>query len=264
MPIFIDDPTDPRVAAYTKVRERDLVGRERRFLAEGEVVLRALLSRSRFSVESVLLSERRARPLADVIRSVPAGVPVFVAAQEVMNGIAGFAIHRGVVAIGRRGALPSAAGLLNSCGPHSLVLGLAGISNHDNVGGVFRNAAAFCVDAVLLDETSCDPLYRKAIRVSVGAALSVPFALAGSAENLLAHLTNAGFESLALSPSGSVEPSSIRRKGRTALLLGAEGPGLPEHILQRSRSVRIAMADGFDSLNVATASGIALYHLTSR
>jgi tRNA G18 (ribose-2'-O)-methylase SpoU len=264
MLVTIDDPDDPRVSAYANVRERDLVGRDGGFVAEGEVVLRALLSRSRFLVESIFVSEKRVRSLDDVIRSAPAEVPVFVAPQEVMSQIVGFAIHRGVLAIGRRDAPHSAEALLGGCGPRGLVLGLVGIANHDNVGGIFRNAAAFGVDAIILDETSCDPLYRKAIRVSVGAALSVPFAFAGSAEELLGMLEDTGFESLALSPAGLVGLSNVRRDGRTALLLGAEGSGLPAHILARACTVRIAMAKGVDSLNVATASGIALYHLTSR
>jgi tRNA G18 (ribose-2'-O)-methylase SpoU len=114
---------------------------------------------------------------------------------------------------------------------------------------------------VLLDETSCDPLYRKAIRVSVGAALTVPFARGGTAGEMLRSLKDAGFEAVALSPAGAESLPTLRRAPRTALLLGAEGPGLPQEILVRTRTVRIPMADGFDSLNVATASGIALHHL---
>jgi tRNA G18 (ribose-2'-O)-methylase SpoU len=261
--VAIEDPSDPRVSAYTSVRERDLVGRQDRFVAEGEVVLRALLSRSHFPIESIFVSEKRLRSLDDAIRSVPAGIPVFVAPQEVMGRIVGFPIHRGVLAIGRRDGQPSPEALLHGCGTRSIVLGLIGIANHDNIGGIFRNAAAFGVDAILLDETSCDPLYRKAIRVSVGAALSVPFAFAGAAENLLRQLETAGFDLISLSPGGAVELGSVERTARTALLLGTEGTGLPASVLARTRNVRIPMARGFDSLNVATASGIALYHLTS-
>jgi tRNA G18 (ribose-2'-O)-methylase SpoU len=124
---------------------------------------------------------------------------------------------------------------------------------------VFRNAAAFGVDAVLLDQTSCDPLYRKAIRVSVGASLTMPFTRGADAGALVTALQEAGFEVAALSPAGSTSLSAISWERRTALLFGAEGEGLPAEILARVRTVSVPMAAGFDSLNVATTSGIALY-----
>jgi tRNA G18 (ribose-2'-O)-methylase SpoU len=259
--IAVEDPDDPRIEPYRAVRERDLAGREGRFVAEGEVVLRVLLTGSRFLAESVLVSQKRAAALESLLARVPPGVPVYVAPQAVMVGIVGFPIHRGLLAIGRRGPARSAAELLSTLPPTAIVLGLVGLANHDNVGGIFRNAAAFGADAVLLDETSCDPLYRKAIRVSVGAALTIPFARGGPGGEMLDALTEAGFEALALTPAGAEPLSVLRRAPRTALLLGAEGPGLPPEVLARTRTVRIPMADGFDSLNVATASGIALHHL---
>ena len=260
----IDDPADPRVSAYLDVRERDLVGHAGRFVAEGEVVLRMLLSHSRFQPESILISDRRVGALAPLLARVPEGVPVYAAAQAVMDRIVGFPIHRGVLAIGRRRSEPTAEALLTGLAPRALVIGLIGISNHDNMGGIFRNAAAFGADAVLLDATSCDPLYRKATRVSVGASLVVPFARVEDPRRLLGLLTEAGFEPVALSPRGAEPLSALRRANRAALLLGTEGPGLPDEVLSRTRTVRIPMAPGFDSLNVATASGIALHHLAFR
>jgi tRNA G18 (ribose-2'-O)-methylase SpoU len=127
--------------------------------------------------------------------------------------------------------------------------------------GCSATHAAFGTDAILLDRGSCDPLYRKAIRVSVGASLIVPFARGGTGGDLVDALLAAGFTVMALSPGGAEPLESCRRGRRMALLLGAEGPGLPPEILARARSVRIPMAPGFDSLNVATASGIALHHL---
>jgi len=261
--IPVDDPRDPRLEPYRAVRERDLIGRQGRFIAEGEVVLRVLLARSRFGVESVLVSQKRAAA-GGVLAEVPPRVPVYVVPQAAMSEVAGFAIHRGLLAVGRREPMTSAADLLRNAGPVATVLGLVGLANHDNVGGVFRNAAAFGADAVLLDDTSCDPLYRKAIRVSVGAALITPFSRGGTADDLVGALEEAGFEVVALSPAGAEPLASYRRAPRTALLLGAEGPGLPPALLERVRTVRIPMADGFDSLNVATASGIALHHVTRR
>src|SRR5215213_989920 len=197
-----------------------------------------------------------------VLAEVPPRVPVYVVPQAAMSEVAGFAIHRGLLAVGRREPMASPAELLRNAGPVATVLGLVGLANHDNVGGVFRNAAAFGADAVLLDETSCDPLYRKAIRVSVGAALITPFARGGTAGDLVGALAEAGFEVVSLSPAGAVPLAAYRRAPRTALLLGAEGPGLPPALLARTRTVRIPMAAGFDSLNVATASGIALHQVT--
>ncbi|AWM86651.1 RNA methyltransferase [Microvirga sp. 17 mud 1-3] len=263
-PIAITDPEDPRIEPYRAVRERDLVGRENRFVAEGEVVLRVLLRQDRFAIESLLLAEGRIESLTDCLAALPAGVPVYAAGRAVMDAIVGFPIHRGILAIARRAPLPSPGPFLAALPEDALVLGLVGLANHDNVGGIFRNAAAFGADAILLDETSCDPLYRKAIRVSVGGALVVPFTRAGPAPALIGSLREAGFEILSLSPSGREPLGRIRRRGRTAVLLGAEGPGLPPELLAETRTVTIPMSGGFDSLNVATTSGIALYELTRR
>ena len=175
--IAIDDADDPRIAAYRDIRERDLVGRQGRFVAEGKVVLDVLFSAGRFEAELALILDSRLAGMAATLAKAPAGMPVYVASRPVMDAVAGFPMHRGVLAIGRRrdDETPRSP----ACRPaaRALVIALVGISNHDNMGAIFRNAAAFGADAVLLDETCCDPLYRKAIRVSVGAALKVPFAV---------------------------------------------------------------------------------------
>jgi tRNA G18 (ribose-2'-O)-methylase SpoU len=257
----VDDPADPRIEAYLDVRERDLVGRRRGFLAEGEVVLRALLRGSRHGLESVLLAERRVEKLRPLLRELPESVPVYTATQAVMDTVTGFHIHRGVLALGRRAPDLGGEALLAGLPRRALVVAVFGVGNHDNMGGIFRNAAAFGADAVLLDEGCCDPLYRKAIRVSVGAALSVPFARGPSGGQAVALLARHGFEALALSPGSREVLASVRRAERAAVLLGAEGPGLPREVLDRARGVGIPMAGAFDSLNVATACGIALHHL---
>ncbi|MEE1658129.1 RNA methyltransferase [Microvirga sp. CF3062] len=262
MLIAISDPDDLRIEAYRAVKERDLLGRQHRFIAEGEVVLRVLLRQSRFVVESLLLGEGRVEGLNDALHLLPPEVPVYVANRQVMDAIVGFPIHRGILAVARRPALLPVEALLAGLPGTALVVGLVGLANHDNVGGIFRNAAAFGADAVLLDQETCDPLYRKAIRVSVGGALVVPFARAPSADALVRALEDASFEVVALSPSGAENLSKVRPSRRTALLLGAEGPGLPPELLARTRTVSIPMSGGFDSLNVATTSGIALHHLT--
>jgi tRNA G18 (ribose-2'-O)-methylase SpoU len=244
------------------VRERDVVGRSGRFIAEGRVVLEKLVRAGRHPLVSVLVAEQRLPALADLLAELPPQVVVYAASQGVMDAIVGFPIHRGILALGER-AQVTADDLLAGLPASALVVGLSAIANHDNMGGIFRNAAAFGVHAVLLDADCCDPLYRKAIRVSVGAALTTPFARLPSGADLVATLAGAGFEVVALSPRGEVELDDLEPASRTAALFGAEGPGLPPEVLARTRSVRIGMAGGFDSLNVATTSGIVLHRLAA-
>ena len=257
----VSDPDDPRVAAYRDIRERDLVGRQGLFIAEGEVVLRMLATSAECEVLSVLVADKRVGALNPILSQLPSDVPVYAAGQAVMDAVVGFPIHRGILALGRRRQVREAGDLLSGLGAQALVLALSGIANHDNMGGLFRNAAAFGVDAVILDETCCDPLYRKAIRVSVGASLILPYATLGG--DLVAGLLAAGLEPLALTPAGDCDLADLEPPPRAAVILGAEGPGLSEAILSRARGVRIPMAAGFDSLNVATTSGIVLHHLVS-
>jgi tRNA G18 (ribose-2'-O)-methylase SpoU len=259
--IPIDDPDDPRIAAYRYVRERDLVGREGLFIAEGEVVLRHLIASPRFQTVSVLLAEKRAAKLGPLVAAARPEAPLYIASQAVIDAVAGFHLHRGILAVGRKGEPRGAKALLETLPDAALALALYGVGNHDNMGGLFRNAAAFGAAAVLLDPTTCDPLYRKAIRVSVGAALLVPFATLEPEEDAVSILEDRGFEVLALSPSGAERLADVAPAQRTAVILGAEGPGLPSSILARCRTVRIPMAPGFDSLNVAVTGGIVLHHL---
>ena len=258
-PITLDDSEDPRLAPYRAMRERDLVGRQGRFIVEGEVTLRLLFSAgARFRAESVLLAPERWPGLAPILEDGP---PVYLAGKAVMSAVTGFPIHRGVLAVGLRGADPEPDALIPPAPAPALVLGLVGLTNHDNVGGLFRNAAAFGADAVLLDAGACDPLYRKAIRVSAGAALTVPFARTTSGTALLDLAGRHGLAPLALTPGGGEALETLEPPRRALLLLGTEGPGLPSALMERARRVRIAMAPGFDSLNVATAGAIALHRL---
>ncbi len=260
--ILIDDPADPRLADYRAVRERDLVGRDGRFIAEGQVVLEKLVRAGRHPIRSVLLAEKRLAALEGLLAGLPLETPVYAASQPVMDALVGFPIHRGILAVGER-ALCEPGALLDALPAAALVVGLVGIANHDNMGGLFRNAAAFGAAGVLLDDDCCDPLYRKAIRVSVGSALTIPFARAGTAPRMVEMLTAAGFSVVGLSPGGGVDLDDYSPGARTAVLFGAEGPGLPEAVLARVTTVRIAMAGGFDSLNVATSSGVVLHRLSA-
>lgn len=259
MLIPLADPADPRLAPFMNIRDRDLRDAHGgRFVAEGESVLAVLLASSLYSAEALLIAENRVAAIK-ALAPDPA-LPVYVAAQPVMDAIVGFPIHRGMLGVGQRGA-PVAAETLIAARPR-LVVGLVGIANHDNMGGIFRNAAAFGVGAVLTDDSSCDPFYRKALRVSVGGVLKVPFARAGSGADLVSQLTRAGYRVIGLSPRGRRRLDAVPKDRPLALLLGSEGPGLSEAVMAMSETARIDMPGGFDSLNVATTSGIALYELS--
>jgi tRNA G18 (ribose-2'-O)-methylase SpoU len=259
--IAIEDAEDPRIAPFREVRERDVAGRRRGLIAEGEVVLRVLARSRLYRARSVLVAAKRVETLSPILAAFPDGVEIFAVGQDIMDAIAGFPIHRGVLAFAERGPPVTASDLLAGIEGPAVVIGLFGVSNHDNVGGVFRNAAAFGAAAVLLDNACCDPLYRKAIRVSVGGALVVPFARLASDEDPLELLERHGFNPLALSPNGAQPLAGLAAPDRAAVLLGSEGDGLPPELLARARTIAIPMADRFDSLNLATTSGIVLHHL---
>jgi len=265
--ISIESADDPRIAEFRNIRERDLVGRESRFVAEGTVVLRLLAeahaTRGRFVAEKVLLLSNRAAGVGTIVERFPDDVPVYVADAPVIDAIVGFHLHRGVLAIGRREAPPPLLAFLDALPEQALVLVGAGISNHDNVGSMFRNAGAFGADAVLLDETCCDPLYRKSLRVSVGSVLTTPYCREGAALDLLAALAARGFAVWSLSPRGETDIRKISPAKRMALVVGTEGEGLAPDILSAFRSARIPQAPGLDSLNAATATGIALFEMAS-
>ncbi|APG85735.1 tRNA/rRNA methyltransferase [Sinorhizobium americanum CCGM7] len=266
-PIRIEDPSDSRIAAFLSIKERDLTGRQGRFIAEGTVVLRMLAAAHRsgrgITAEAILLLENRLAGVAELLAQFPADVPVFMADARVFDAIAGFNMHRGVLALGRSDAMPARDALIAALPAASLVLAACGISNHDNMGSLFRNAAAFGVDAMLMDASSCDPLYRKSIRVSVGSALTLPFAREGTAAELIERLRAAGFAIWGLSPRGETDITEIPPSPRTALLVGTEGEGLPPPILSAVRTARIRQRPALDSLNVAMAAGIALYQVAS-
>ncbi|EJZ17640.1 RNA methyltransferase [Rhizobium sp. Pop5] len=265
-PIAIDSADDPRIAEFRDIKERDLTGRENRFIAEGTVVLRMLAEAHAegrgFAAEKILLLRNRVEGVRLILERFPSNVPVYVADADVLDGVVGFHLHRGVLAIGRREDRGEAA-LFDALSERALVLVGCGISNHDNVGSMFRNAAAFRADAVLLDETSCDPLYRKALRVSVGSVLSVAHRRGGKALDVLLALAERGFVIWTLSPHGKTDIRSIRPSPRMALVVGTEGEGLPEALLARFQSACIPQSEELDSLNAATATGIALFSMAS-
>ncbi|WP_349252553.1 TrmH family RNA methyltransferase [Asticcacaulis sp. EMRT-3] len=191
--IDIKDADDPRLEPYRDIKDRDLAGRGGLFMAEGKVVLERLFASKLYETVSVLTTEARLATLD--VSGLDA--PVYVVPQTVMDQVAGFPIHRGYLALGRARKALSLADVVPP--GRTRLLGLSGIANTDNMGGLMRNAAAFGVDAVLLDATCCDPLYRKAIRVSVGGVLAVPFVRVG---DMVGALRDLGITPYALSPSG--------------------------------------------------------------
>lgn len=255
---------DPRLSDYRNIPDPELLRSRGLFIAEGRHVVRRLLASPRFRVRSLLLTPSARAGLADILPGVP-GVPVFVVSQEAMRAIAGVNIHRGCLAAGER---PEPSRWQDVVAGATRVVVLEGVANADNVGGIFRNAAAFGVDAVLLGPSCADPLYRKAIRTSMAAALQVPFAPMTDWPGDLLKLKARGFRLWALAPhsSGSALRDAVAQRfsaaRRIALLVGHENDGLSAAALEAADArVRIPMAAGVDSLNVATAAAIALYEL---
>lgn len=271
--IPVTDLADPRLVDYQAVREKDLSTRREAFIAESEVVLRVLAKRGIYAIRSVFVSRPRLPKIGDVIDELDPSIPVFVGEPALVDDVVGFHIHRGILAVGQRAPVPTPTELLTRLSAEAQAAGrclrrvlvLESLTNHDNVGGVFRNAAAFGADAVIIDRATCDPLYRKAIRVSVGAALFVPYARATPEEGLLDALHGAGFESIALSPREDARAleelgASWPVPKKVALVLGTEGAGLSERMMDAAHyRARIDIESGFDSLNVATTSGVALH-----
>ncbi len=258
--VTIGDAEDPRLAPYRNIRERDIVGRENHFIAEGKVVLSILLGSSRFRPQSLLVTAARLIGMMPLLEQTSPECPVFCVAQKIMDDIAGFNVHRGILGIGERKQIPTLAEFLQNLPEKSLIPVLCGIANHDNMGAIFRNAAAFAADGIIIDNTSCDPLYRKAIRVSVGAALKVPYTQGADISDILSALEQAKFRIYALSPAAANYLKDAKKADRVALLFGTEGQGLPEFVLNDVETLRIPIAYDFDSLNVATATGLALEH----
>jgi tRNA G18 (ribose-2'-O)-methylase SpoU len=257
----IESLEDPRVADYRNLPDPVLRRDRGIFVAEGRLIVRRLLA-SRFPVRSVLATPAALDGLRDVLAE---GVPVYVARAEVLRGIVGVSFHRGCLAAGERVPEPALQGLLDHGRPRRLLLVLEGISNPDNVGGVFRNALAFGVEGVLLAPGCGDPLYRKAIRVAMGGSLLVPFAALSDWPADLGRIRAAGFTLAALTPDAALDIATWEPPARLALLLGAEGNGLGAATRAAADvALRIAMAPGADALNVATAAGIALHRLGGR
>jgi tRNA G18 (ribose-2'-O)-methylase SpoU len=249
----IDDPADPRLADYvglTDVARRMKHEPEQGFfIAEGEqVILRA--AAAGYPLRSVLAAENRAVP-----EGLP-DAPVYTASYPVLEAVTGFHVHRGLLASFGRRPLPDPDVVLAGA---ERVLVLEDINNHTNLGAVFRSAAGLGMDAVLLSPTCCDPLYRRAVRVSMGEVFQLPYAYLPPFPDGLDLVRGRGFRLLAMTPGG-VDLATVGIEGRTALLLGAEGPGLTEAAMAASDlRVGLPMQRGVDSLNIAAAAAVGCW-----
>ena len=265
-PETVDDPTDPRVADYVGLTD----GARRMkhdpsagfFIAEGEKVI-ARAAAAGYPVRSLLLSPQR---LADLTPEVAAlDAPAFVASYEVLQAVTGFHVHRGALASFGRLPLRTVDEALEGA---TRVLVMEAVTNHTNLGTVFRSAAGLGIDAVLLNPQSCDPLYRRTVRVSMGQVFAVPYAYLPTWPDGVSLVRDAGFRVLALTPAAdavALQDVVIGDDEKVALMFGAEGPGLSDEAMAAAdQRVRIPMAAGVDSLNVAAAAAVACWAVGRR
>jgi tRNA G18 (ribose-2'-O)-methylase SpoU len=227
------------------------------FIAEGQLVIGRAL-RAGYRLRAILVDEKRVDQFADL----PDEAIVYAGAPEVLEAVTGFHVHRGVLASFHRRELPSLESMLSAA---QRIAVLEGLNTHTNLGALFRSAAAMGIDAVVLSPSCADPLYRRAVRVSMGEVFAIPYAKADTWPDALKTVSAAGFRLLALTPGEDAVPLqrlTAQDRERPALLLGAEGPGLSRQALAAS-DVRVAipMRNGVDSLNVATAAAIAFWEL---
>jgi len=261
---IVADPADARVAPYRDLPRLDSHVPAGCFVAEGSLVVRRLLQAGRFRVRSVLTTEVTLPVLRPHVRD--SDVPLYVAPAGLLRQIVGYDFHRGCIALAERGPATPAAEVVAPAGPRRLVA-LEEISDPDNVGAIFRNAMGLGADGALLSPGATDPLYRKTIRVSAGASLGLPYARIEEWPAGLWRLRAAGYTLVALTPDAdAVDVADLGRArpmpARMVLVLGAEGPGLSAAVRGGcDLRVKVAMAPGLDSLNVAVASAIALHRL---
>lgn len=267
MLIPVDDAADGRLADYRGVAEPARLRGKGLMVAEGREVVRILLTVPRFRVRSLLVNRAALDALGDLLAPRLPDLDVYLASQEVFTPLTGYNINRGCLAIAERPAPTGLEDWLGRAPSAKLLVAAEGVANPDNLGGLFRNALAFGADALLVGPSCSDPLYRKTIRVSMGAALRVPFVEAVPWPECLRMLATRGFSVIALATdAGAVPIEDVAKQPpvRLVLLAGSEGAGLTAAARAAATlAVRIPMAPGVDSLNVATATGIALHRLAA-
>lgn len=264
--ITVNDPADPRLRDYVRLTDvslrRSLEAPAGLFIAEGEKVIRRAVAAG-YPVRSLLVTPARLASVADIARACAGAV--YLVSPETARQVTGYQVHRGALASLQRRPLPPVAGVV---GRARRIVVLEDIVDHTNVGAIFRCVAAFGFDGVILAPRCADPLYRRSVRVSMGAVLAVPYARMGDWREGLSDIRAAGFSLLALTPAADAVPisSAAVTAGpawpRLALLLGTEGDGLSARWRdQADLSVRIPISPSVDSLNVASAAAIACFAL---
>jgi tRNA G18 (ribose-2'-O)-methylase SpoU len=258
--IAVAGPADPLIAAYAHVGDHAWLRSQALFVAEGRLVVRRLLESGRFPLHSILLTPAALQSFGAAIDT---DAPVYVADQDVVNRVTGIEFHRGCLALAWRPTGDDESGARFA--EARLLLAVEGVGNPDNIGGLFRVAAAFATDGLLLDPTSGDPFYRKAVRTSMGAVLEVPFQRLSPWPASLEDYQQLDFEIVALTPAADAPSIDefVRETHRGLIVMvGAEGDGLSDAALEiADTSVRIPTSHAVDSLNVTVAAGIALARL---
>ena len=263
--VDVDDAADPRLSDYRELRDvslrKHLEAAEGLFIAEGEKVVRRAVEAG-FSPRSFLMARRWLQGLEDVLASSEA--PCYVVDEQLAEQVTGFHVHRGALSSLHRRPLPDVASVLRDA---RTVVVLEDVVDHTNVGAIFRSAAALGVDALLLSPRCADPLYRRSVKVAMGAVFSVPYARLENWYDAALHVASAGFTTVALTPADDAVDieTAVAPHERVALLVGTEGHGLSERWLE-SADVRavIPMVSGVDSLNVAAATAVACYVARAR
>jgi tRNA G18 (ribose-2'-O)-methylase SpoU len=284
------DLGDARVAPYRYLTDADLLKAHGLFVAEGRLVVGRLIEDGRYTLRSLLVNQAAARSLGPLLAAID-HVPIYLCEAADFQSLTGHDIHRGCLALVERPPALSLRTLLDSLDARTLspaaqtsapgptaersarptptmLVVLEGVTNADNVGGVFRDAVAFGADAVLLSPTCCDPLYRKAIRTSMAATLRLPHARVDDWPRGLDALRAGGFTIVALSPrqpgTTLAAFAASNQSSKVALLVGTEGDGLSDAAETAAHlRVRIPLAPAVDSLNLSVAVGIALYQLSA-
>ncbi len=267
--VTVTDPASPLLADFVALSDPETRRQVERdgnyFVVEGILAIERLLDLPQWRVRGVALLPRVADRLAPRLAALADDVVVAVADEDVLRAVVGFAIHRGALASVERVTAVAASSMVLGAG---LFVAAEGLNDHENLGSLYRNAAAFGVHAVLLDPSCADPFYRRSVRVSLGHVLGVPTGRLDPLPGGLDRLHELGATTIALTPSADHALRDLKRAalgpGPVVVVVGAEGPGLRDETLATAAyRVSIPMASGVDSLNVATATAIALHHLTS-
>jgi len=264
VPIVVHSPEDPRLAEFRDVKDGALRVRWGQFLVEGRRNVEVLARQTRFAPRAALVTRTAFDAMRETWAALPRSVPIYLGSKELVNRVVGYDMHRGCLAVACR---RSEDGLAEIAASGRLIVAAEDLRDADNVGSLFRNALALGAGGILLSPRCCDPLYRKAVRVSMGAVMRLPYARASAWPDELLALRSEGYALIALDPERSaqdLDDFADRCPAKVALLVGTEGDGLSRELRELADiRVRIPMAEGVDSLNVGTAAAIAMHRLSA-